>query len=82
FAKKCFTGVDKTLTAGTKKGEVAKQTKVTKYPMILHAANGYLSNPTSSQLKSFFLALKANPETSIYRRDLLYRFLNVLKMHI
>ncbi|HCD1365471.1 TPA: AAA family ATPase [Klebsiella variicola subsp. variicola] len=82
FAKKCFTGVDKTLTAGTKNGEVAKQTKVTKYPMILHAANGYLSNPTSSQLKSFFLALKANPETSIYRRDLLYRFLNVLKMHI
>ncbi len=24
----------------------------------------------------------ANPETSAYRRDLLYRFLNVLKIHI
>lgn len=82
FAKKCFTGVAKTLTAGTKKGEFAKQTRVTKYPMVLHAANDYLSNPTSSHLKSFFLALKVNPETSAYRRDLLYRFLNVLKMHI
>lgn len=46
------------------------------------AAGWYLNNPTSSHLKSFFLALKANPETSAYRRDLLYRFLNVLKMHI
>ncbi|MCX8959099.1 hypothetical protein EHW65_18235 [Erwinia psidii] len=82
FAKKCFTGVDKTLTAGTKKGEVAKLTKVTKYPMVLHAANDYLNNPTSSHLKSFFLTLKANQETSIYRRDLFYRLLGVLKMNI
>ena len=63
FAKKCFTGVAKALTAGTQKGEVAK-------------------HPTSMHLKAFFLALKANPETSAYRRDLLYRFLNVLKIHI
>lgn len=82
FAKKCFTGVDKALTAGTKKGEVAKQTRATKYPMVLHAANDYLSNPTCCRLKSFFLQLKTNPETSAYRRDLLYRFLSVLKMHI
>lgn len=82
FAKKCFTGVNDALTAGTKRGEVAKQSKGTKYPLVLHAANAYLSKPTSSHLKSFFLVLKANPETSAYRRDLLYRFLNVLKMHI
>lgn len=82
FAKKCFTGVSNALTAGTKRGEVAKQSKGTKYPLVLHAANDYLNNPTSSHLKSFFLALKANPETSAYRRDLLYRLLNVLKMHI
>lgn len=82
FSKKCFTGVDKALTAGTKRGEVAKQSKGTKYPLVLHAANAYLNKPTSGHLKSFFLALKANPETSAYRRDLLYRFLNVLKMHI
>lgn len=82
FGKKCFTGMTKALTAGTQKGEVAKQSKVTKYPLVLHAANAYLGNPTSAHLRAFFLALKANPETSSYRRDLLYRFLNVLKIHI
>lgn len=82
FAKKCFTGVSKALTAGTQKGEVAKRSKVTKYPLVLHAANTYLNSPTSAYLKAFFLALKANTETSTYRRDLLYRFLNVLKIHI
>lgn len=82
FAKKCFTGVSKTLTAGTKRGEVAKQSRGTKYPLVLKAANDYLNNPTSNNLKSFFIALKANPETSAYRRDLLFRLLNVLKMNI
>lgn len=82
FSKKCFTGVGKALTAGTQKGEVAKQSKVTKYPLVLHAANAYLGSPTSVHLRAFFLALKDNPETSAYRRDLLYRFLNVLKIHI
>lgn len=82
FGKKCFTGVTKALTAGTQKGEVAKQSKVTKYPLVLHAANAYLKEPTSAHLRAFFLALKDNPETSAYRRDLLYRFLSVLKIHI
>lgn len=82
FSKKCFTGVGKALTAGTQKGQVAKQSKATKYPLVLHAANAYLGSPTSAHLRDFFLALKANPETSAYRRDLLYRFLNVLKTHI
>ncbi|MXN29481.1 UvrD-helicase domain-containing protein [Delftia sp. CH05] len=82
FSKMCFTGVGKALTAGTQKGEVAKQSKATKYPLVLHAANAYLNGPTSAHLRDFFLALKANPETSPYRRDLLYRFLNVLKIHI
>jgi AAA domain len=82
FTKKCFTGVSEALTAGTKKGEVAKQSKATKYPLVLDAANAYIKDPTSTHLKAFFLALRANPETSVYRRDLLYRFLNVLKIHI
>lgn len=82
FSKKCFTGVGKILTAGTKRGEVAKQSKGTKYPLVLHAANTYIKEPTSAHLTAFFLALKANPDTSAYRRDLLYRFLNVLKIHI
>ena len=82
FAKKCFTGVGRVLTAGTKRGEVAKQRKDTKYPLILHAANAYLDNSQSVYLRAFFLAIKDNPETSAYRRDLLYRFLNVLDIHI
>nr|WP_255468145.1 UvrD-helicase domain-containing protein [Achromobacter sp. UMC71] len=82
FSKKCFTGVGEILTAGTKRGEVAKQSKGTKYPLVLHAANIYLKEPTSAHLRAFFLALKANPDTSAYRRDLLYRFFNILKIHI
>lgn len=82
FAKKCFTGVDKALTAGTKRGEAAKQNRSTKYPLVLGAANAYLNDATTLNLKVFFLTLKANPETSAYRRDLLYRFLNILKIHI
>jgi DNA helicase-2/ATP-dependent DNA helicase PcrA len=50
--------------------------------VVLHAANAYLNSPTSAHLRAFFLALKDNPKTSAYRRDLLYRFLNVLKIHI
>ena len=50
--------------------------------MLLQAANSYLDNPTSIHLESFFLALKANPETCVYRRDLLSRFFHVLKIHI
>lgn len=82
FSKKCFTGVGEILTAGTKRGEVAKQRKGSKNPLVLHAANAYLKEPTAAHLKGFFLALKANPDTSAYRRDLLYRFLNVLEIHI
>ena len=52
------------------------------YPLVLQAENDYLSDPSSSYLKAFFQTLKSNPETSAYRRDLLYRFLNVLKIHV
>ncbi|WP_070224492.1 MULTISPECIES: UvrD-helicase domain-containing protein [unclassified Janthinobacterium] len=82
FAKKCFTGVNNALTAGTKKGEVANQIKTTKYPVMLKAANLYLGDPKTKNLIAFFLELMKNPETSPYRRDLFYRFLHVLKMHI
>ena len=82
FAKKCFTGVDGTLAAGTKRGDVVKQTSTTKYPVILNAANCYLNDPSSRNLRDFFLLIKNNPETRTYRRDLLNRFLNVLRIHI
>ena len=82
FAKKCFTGVSRTLAAGTRSGEYAKKTKKTKYPLILESANRYLADPTSKNLRDFFHLMKDNPETSTYRRDLLNRFLNVLRIHI
>lgn len=82
FAMKCFTGVPGTLTAGTRRGEVTKLRQSTKYPLVLQAANNYLADPSSSNLKAFFQALKSNPETSAYRRDLLYRFFGVLAIHI
>ena len=81
FAKKCFTGIDKILTAGTKRGEIVKQTSKTKYPKILDAANHYLTYPTSQNLRDFFHLIRDNPETCTYRRDLFNRFLNVLKIH-
>ena len=82
FTKKCFTGVNNSLTAGTKRGDVANPTVNTKYPVILKAANCYLKEPTSRNLRDFFRLLKDNQETSTYRRDLLNRFMNVLKIHI
>lgn len=82
FAKNCFTGVEGTLVAGTIRGEVANQTKTTKNPNILNAANSYLTDPTSKNLKNFFILVRNNPETRTYRRDLLNRFLNVLRIHI
>lgn len=81
FAKKCFTGVSNVLTAGTKRGEIAGLRKGTKYPALLTAANNYLVDSTSLNLMKFFLELKINPETGAYRRDLLNRLLQILKLH-
>jgi len=82
FAKKCFTGVDKVLAAGTKKGEISKKTKATKYPQILDAANSFLTNSTIKNLQDLFISIKICPKTSPYRRDLCNRFLQILKIHI
>ncbi len=80
-AKKCFTGISNVLTAGTKRGEFAVLRKGTKYPSLLLAANAYLEEPTSSTLMKFFVELKVNPATGAYRRDLLNRLLQILKLH-
>jgi hypothetical protein len=82
FARNCFTAVNDILAAGTKKGEEAKLTAATKYPLLLSAANRYLTDPISKNLRDFFHLIRDNPETSICRRDLLNRFLNVLATHI
>ncbi|WAB99739.1 AAA family ATPase [Pseudomonas putida] len=81
FAKKCFTGVSNVLTAGTKRGEATALRKTTKYPAILHAANAYIENPSSAHLLKFFEELQSNSRTGAYRRDLLNRLIQVLKMH-
>lgn len=70
------------VAAGTRRGEVTKLRKTTKYPLVLQAANDYLTDPSSSHLKALFLALRINIETSAYRRDLLYRLFILLKMHV
>jgi len=82
FSKKCLTGVSGALSAGTIRGEIAKKRKTTKYPDLLDSANHFLEESTSENLMQFFLDLKANQETRIYRRDLFYRFLAVLRVHI
>jgi len=84
FAKKCFTGVDGVLVAGTKRAVLAKPIKTTKPSLIpiLNAANGYLTEPTSNNLRHFFHLIRDHTNTHIYRRDLHNRFLHVLKIHI
>ncbi|WP_134678015.1 UvrD-helicase domain-containing protein [Ectopseudomonas khazarica] len=81
FAKKCFNSIDGILTAATKRGEVAKLTKATKYPNVLEAANNFLTEPTSQKLSYLMAAIQLNPETSAYRRDLLNRLVKVLRIH-
>jgi DNA helicase-2/ATP-dependent DNA helicase PcrA len=38
------------VAAGTRRGEVTKLRKTTKYPLVLQAANDYLTDPSSSLL--------------------------------
>lgn len=82
FAKKCFTGVDGILVAGTKRGEVAKEIKTTKFPEILKAANLFLMDQSSKNLHGLFTLIKSNAKTSLFRRDLFNRFFHILKIHI
>lgn len=81
FAKDCCNAVDGILSAATKRGEHAKATKATKYPELLELANQYLTGPSSPKLARLMTAIQMNAETSIYRRDLLNRFMKVLRLH-
>ncbi|NKI70264.1 AAA family ATPase [Collimonas pratensis] len=81
FAKKCCNAVDGILSAATKRGEPARATKATKYPDILELANRYLVDPSSPNLAHLLTAIQSNPDTSTYRRDLLNRFMKVLRVH-
>jgi DNA helicase-2/ATP-dependent DNA helicase PcrA len=82
FAKKCFNSVGDALTAATKRGDASKLTKSTKYPSILIAANLYLKEANSQNLTLLINSIKDVPITSLYRRDMLNRFIKILRIHI
>jgi hypothetical protein len=82
FAKKCFTGLPSALPESIKQGKPAKPTPRTKNLVLLMIANKCIADPSSGLLKEFFLELKRCSGIQIYRRDLLNRFVNVLKIHI
>lgn len=81
FAKSCFTGVASILSAATLRGEYGKPSKSTKHPEILSVANDYFLNSCSENLLKLILTLKNNSEISIFRRDLINRFINILQIH-
>ncbi|MBC3805797.1 AAA family ATPase [Undibacterium seohonense] len=84
FAKKCITGVGEVLVAKTKRGEIAKAIKSTKPILIpiMNSANLFLVEPSSKNLRDFLYLIINHSDTHVYRRDLLNRFINVLKIHI
>jgi DNA helicase-2/ATP-dependent DNA helicase PcrA len=81
FTKKCCNAVDGILSAATKRGEETKVTKATKYPGLADLANAYLAAPSSANLSRFIGEIQSNPTTSTYRRDMLNRFMKILRKH-
>ncbi|MGA3209621.1 MAG: UvrD-helicase domain-containing protein [Syntrophales bacterium] len=81
FASKCMTGVNESLSAGTKRCEVVNSSKKLKCPAVTAAANSYLVCPSSDNLKNFLTALKKTPSVLPFRRDLLNRTIHVLTLH-
>ena len=61
FAKKCFMGVAKALTAGTQKGEVAKPSKVTKYPLGPACCECLPEQPNKCSPESLLLGIEGQP---------------------
>jgi len=82
FAKKCFTGLSAALPESIKRGEPAKLTSRTKNLLLTTIANECIADTSSALLRDFFLELKRCTGIEVYRRDLLNRFINVLKVHI
>ena len=81
FAKRCCKSVDGILTAATKRGEHGKLTRATKHPEILEMANRFRVEASSENMASLLTLIRDHPVTSTYRRDLLNRLMNVLRMH-
>lgn len=81
FACKCMSGVKESLSAGTKRCESVSLTGRVRCPAATVAANAYLIDPSSENLKNFLLALKKTSSVVPFRRDLLNRAIHVLTVH-
>ncbi|KUM44981.1 UvrD-helicase domain-containing protein [Pseudomonas sp. EpS/L25] len=81
FCKTCCNAVDGVLAAATKKGQEGKATRATKCPEILEVANRYLATGSCKDMAAMLDLVRARPEVTTYRRDLLGRMMGVLRMH-
>ncbi len=81
FAKRCMTSVNQNLPAGTIRGEKVTIRTNTRNPDATRKANDFLVSPNSITMSCFLLALKETPSVSVFRADLFYRVLGVLRKH-
>lgn len=81
FAAAVMTGVKAELPAATRRGEMAPIAANTKNPELASVANRFLENDTTSNLEAFIVAVKEHSNVHPYRRDLLNRVLQVLRLH-
>lgn len=79
FSEKCMTAIKKQFPKATIRGEIAKITKSTKNPLLVDACNRYLDTGDNLYLTSLIKNLSTIDETKIYRKDLLNRFLSILR---
>ncbi|WP_228866588.1 UvrD-helicase domain-containing protein [Roseibium aggregatum] len=82
FAKKCMTGVDANLPAGSLRGERVAIRANTRSPDVAQKANSYLNEPTSAAMAEFLLSLKGLAGIEVIRADLFNRTMAVLRKHI
>ncbi len=77
--KKCMSGVNEALSAGTKKGEAVKLGAKTRNPLLTAAANRFLETGSEADLLKFWLELRHVDGTTLYARDLFNRLEKVLE---
>ena len=78
FAKSCMTSVGTLLPKATIEGRTAKVNVRTKLPLLVQAANNYVSSGNITHLIELLKGLAKRTEAKVYRRDLFSRFISVL----
>ena len=81
FAKASMSAVPEHLPAATTRGEHVLIRGNTRNPSVASAANAYLAEPNSINMAGFLTALKAVPDTKVFRADLFNRTIGVLRRH-